>query len=133
MENFNGQYVKLNNAELSLSAINGGEFAAIEEVKIAKRILQLRKKELNEQMRIIRANASEKRAHQGPASLGFGALLFRGTKAGSFFRTMGSINRASDRSTTQSELAPYEFEKRNIEKFLIGIAQMELVLKKAVA
>ena len=130
MQAFNGTYIKFTGTELSLNSPDGTASIAMEELKLFKKIAQMAKKEVNEQMRIIRAEATDRRATQGPASLGTGALLFKGTKLGSFFRTAGTIDRANERRRDQAELAPYEAEKRVIEKVLIGVAQFEITLKK---
>jgi hypothetical protein len=130
---FAGQYITFNGSMFNLTCDPDQASDASEELKLFKKMLQLRKKEINEEMRIIRAEASATRAHQGPASLGFGALAFKGSKLGSMFRTFGTIARASQRSGTQNNLSPFEDKKRQIERIAIAVGQAEIALKKALS
>lgn len=132
MESFDGQYIKFDGKNLKLNSPDGTALAAMDELKLFKKMVQLRKKETNEQIRIIRSEAAEKRAHRGPASLDLGYLLFRGTKFGPTMRTLGMAGRASDRSNVQSQIEPHENYKRQLEFILTHLTKIEIMLKKEI-
>jgi hypothetical protein len=132
IDEFDGQYFKFDGKSMKLNSPDGTAIYALEEVKIFKKIVRLQKKEITEKMRIIRAEAAAERISNGPASLSFGALFFKGTKLGALSRTWGSLSRASDRQKVNNILSPYEEAKQQLEIMLMNLERFEIALRKEI-
>ena len=128
---FDGAFIKFNGRQLQCNATAVNAEDALRELRVFKKMINAEKRKVNEAMRQIRSEFATLATEKGPASQGFLALLFRGTRFGGLARTVGSIDRQADRRRKEDALAPHEEYKRAIEKVLTGIDQIDVALNKA--
>jgi hypothetical protein len=121
-------------AELSfgLKCEDEDDQTALGEVKLFKKVVQTKKKQIREHIQTVRLNHRVKMANQGPASLGLGATLFKGTSAGAAFRTLGTAKRSSQRADLANELKPYENLIQVYDQMIIVCDRIENQVKAGI-
>lgn len=110
---------------ISVKSVAEARLALIE-LKIQKKDIQIRQKEVLEQLRVIRSEYTDVNLRRGSKLQGGGWL-------GRIVRLVQTVNRDQHRYDLAVEIAPYEERRQWMEAALISIEKATLVLEKYIA